>query len=117
MQNNPNLDLVNIKVYAKSYLIHPFILKILSGNKILTKVKGRNCDNNRWILSLIELDLYFMIINLCIKIWILYINVFKRYRPQTIFLPRSGALTQIIMKRILSIIEFDLYFMIIYLCM
>ena len=46
---------------------YPFILKILSENKILTKVKGHNSDNNQWILSLIELDLYFMIIYLCMK--------------------------------------------------
>ena len=32
-----------------------------------TEIKGHNSDNNRWILSVIELDLYFMIINLCMK--------------------------------------------------
>ena len=32
-----------------------------------TKVKGHNSDNNRWILPVIELDLYFMIIYLCMK--------------------------------------------------
>ena len=31
---------------------HPFILKILSGNQILTKVRGHNSDNNRWFLFL-----------------------------------------------------------------
>ena len=32
-----------------------------------TEIKGHNSDNNWWILSLIELDLYFMIIYLCMK--------------------------------------------------
>ena len=32
-----------------------------------TEIKGHNSDNNRLILSVIELDLYFMIINLCMK--------------------------------------------------
>ena len=31
------------------------------------KIKGHNSENNRWILSIIELDLYFMIIYLCMK--------------------------------------------------
>ena len=37
----------------------------LIGHCHLTKV--HNSDNNRWILSIIKLDLYFMIIYLCIK--------------------------------------------------
>ena len=32
-----------------------------------TEIKGHNSDNNQWILSVIELDLYFMIIHLCMK--------------------------------------------------
>ena len=28
----------------------------------LTEIKGHNSDNNQWILSIIEPDLYFMII-------------------------------------------------------
>ena len=31
------------------------------------EIKGHNYDNNQWILSLIKLDLHFMIIYLCIK--------------------------------------------------
>ena len=46
---------------------HPFILKILSENKILTRVKGHNSDNNRWNLPLIDFDLYFMTMYLCMK--------------------------------------------------
>ena len=44
-----------MQIFAR---FHPFIRKILSGNKILTKVKGHNSDNNQLILSLIELDLF-----------------------------------------------------------
>ena len=32
-----------------------------------TEIKGQNSDNNQWILPVIELDLYFMIIYLCMK--------------------------------------------------
>ena len=32
-----------------------------------TEIKGHYSDNNRWILSFIELGLYFMIIYLCIQ--------------------------------------------------
>ena len=31
------------------------------------EIKSHNSDNNQWILSVIELDLYFMIIYLCMK--------------------------------------------------
>ena len=36
-------------------------------NRALSLTKGHNSDNNWWILSIIELDLYFMIIYLCMK--------------------------------------------------
>ena len=36
-------------------------------NHFLTEFKGHNSDNDLWILSLIEFDLYFMIIYLCMK--------------------------------------------------
>ena len=46
----------------------PIFLKKISKGKHFLKVKmGHNSHNNGWILPLIELDLYFMIINLCIK--------------------------------------------------
>ena len=32
-----------------------------------TEIKGHNSDNNWWILPIIKLDLYFMIIYLCMK--------------------------------------------------
>ena len=36
-------------------------------NRALSLTKGHNSDKNQWILSVIELDLYFMIIYLCMK--------------------------------------------------
>ena len=33
----------------------------------LTDIKGHNSDDNPWILSQFKLDLYFMIIYLCMK--------------------------------------------------
>ena len=47
--------------------IHQCVQKIMPGNHFRTEIKGHNSDNNRWILSVIELDLYFMIIYLCMK--------------------------------------------------
>ena len=136
-------------------------------NRALSLTKGHNSDNNRWILFFIKLDLYFMIIYLCVKyesntpmyskdiackpffiprsraitlitivdfilnrtwpvfydyipvyeIWIQFTNVFKRYRPETIFHSEIKGHNSDNNWWILSIIELDLYFMIIYLCM
>ena len=36
-------------------------------NRALSLTKDHKSDNNQWILSVIELDLYFMIIYLCMK--------------------------------------------------
>ena len=36
-------------------------------NRALPLTKGHNSDNIQWILSIIKLDLYFMIIYLCMK--------------------------------------------------
>ena len=47
--------------------IHNCFQKILPGNHFSLEIKGHNSDNNWWILSIIELDLYFMIIYLCMK--------------------------------------------------
>ena len=43
-----------IKIYRPETIFH-------------TEIKGHNSDNNLWILFEIELDLYFMIIYLCMK--------------------------------------------------
>ena len=41
MCNNPNLDLVNIAMRMQNLVkIYQFVLKMLSGNKILTSIKG-----------------------------------------------------------------------------
>ena len=46
--------------------MHQCIQKTSSGN-LHSEIKGHNSDNNRWISSLIKLDLYLMIIYLCMK--------------------------------------------------
>ena len=51
------------------------------------------------------------------EIWIQYITVFKRYRPETIFHSEIKGRNSDNNWWILSIIELDLYFMITYLCM
>ena len=48
----------NTSLYSKDIARKPFFH---------SKIKGHNSDNNGWILSIIELDLYFMIIYLCMK--------------------------------------------------
>ena len=47
--------------------IHPCIQKISPETIFHSEIKGHNSDNNWCILSVIELDLYFMIIYLCMK--------------------------------------------------
>ena len=82
-----------------------------------TEIKGHNSDNNWWILSVIELDLYFMIIYLCMKYESNSPMFSKRYRPETIFCTEIKGHNSDNNWWILSVIELDLYFMIIYLCM
>ena len=45
---NPNLGLINVNSYQIQNLIKfcPLVLKILSGNEILTLIKGRNSVAN-----------------------------------------------------------------------
>ena len=47
--------------------IHSCFQKISPGKHFHSEIKGHYSDNNRWILSIIELDLYFMIMYLCMK--------------------------------------------------
>ena len=61
--------------------IYQCIHKILPQTIFHTEIKGHNPGDNRWILSLIELNLYFNI---------LYINVLKRHRPETNFYGHQG---------------------------
>ena len=44
--NNPILDIVNINAHTKFGQIYPFVLEILSGNEILTSIKGHNSVTN-----------------------------------------------------------------------
>ena len=44
-----------------------FLKKILEGKHLLKEKKGHNSHNNGLILPYLELDLYFMIIYLCVK--------------------------------------------------
>ena len=46
MLYNPNLDVINANVYTNFGKFCPFSLKILSGNEILTSIKGRNSAAN-----------------------------------------------------------------------
>ena len=41
MANNPKLDLVNVDVHKKLVRFCQFVLKVLSGNKILTSIKSQ----------------------------------------------------------------------------
>ena len=82
-----------------------------------TEIKGHKSDNNWWILSVIELDLYFMIIYLCMKYESNSPMYSKDIAWKPFLVPRSRAITLKNNRWILSVIEFDLYFMIIYLCM
>ena len=77
----------------------PFILKILSGNKILTKVKSHNSDNNRWILSLIKLVLCFIIIYLCMFYESNKAMHSKYITQKSFYLQRSRAITLTIIGR------------------
>ena len=61
--------------------------------KHLSKVKkGHNSHNNGLILPQLELDLYFMIIYLCVK-YEFNTLVFKRYQTETIFQHWKRAVT------------------------
>ena len=74
--NNPKLDLVNVDARKKRLVrFCQFILKILSGNEILTSIKGRN-----------SLKIYRKItgnnpkLDICAyKIWSDSVNSFTRY--------------------------------------
>ena len=53
--------------YESNTQINLFLKKILEGKHLLKVKKGHNSHNNGLILPYLELDLYFMIIYLCIK--------------------------------------------------
>ena len=65
-------------------------------NRALSLTKGHNSNNNWLILSLIELDLYFMIIYLCMKYESISPMYSKDITRKPFFVPRSRAITLMI---------------------
>ena len=78
--NNPKLDLVNVDVHTMMRIQNlvrfcQFILKILSGNEILTSIKGRNSvkilrkmTGNNPKLDLVNVDVhtkFSLILSIC----------------------------------------------------
>ena len=55
------------KMKLKKGTNQSFLKKILEGKHFLKVKKGHNSHNNGLILPYLELDLYFMIIYLCVK--------------------------------------------------
>ena len=81
-----------------------------------TEMKGHNSDNNQCILSIIDLELYFMIIYLCMKYESNTSMSSKNIAQKLSFTEIKGH-TSDNNQWIISIIEIDLYIVIIYLCM
>ena len=67
-----------------------------------TEIKGHNSDNNWLILSLIKLDLYFMIIYLCMKYESISPMYSKNIARKPFFVPRSRAITLMIIGGLYS---------------
>ena len=66
-------------------------------NRALSLTMGHNSDNNQWILSEIELDLYFMIIYLCMKLESnTPMYILKDMARKPFFIRKSRAITVII---------------------
>ena len=63
------------------------VLKRYRPETIFTEIKGHNSDINQWILSEIEIDLYFMIIYLCMK----YESDIPMYPKDTARKPFTGC--------------------------
>ena len=81
------------------------------------EIKGHNSDNNWWILSIIKLDLCFMIIYLCMKYESNSPMYSKDNARKPFFYTEVKGNNSDNNWWILPIIELDLYFMIIYLYM
>ena len=65
-------------------------------NRALSLTKGNDSNNNWWILSLIKLDLYFMITYLCMKYESNTPTYSKDIARKPFFIQRSRAITLII---------------------
>ena len=69
MCNNPNLDLININAYIFNLVkISQFVLKILSGYKILALIKGHNSDTNMRKMTCNDFKLDLINLNAYIKL-------------------------------------------------
>ena len=77
----------NTSTYSKDIARKPFFQ---------TEIKGHNSDNNWLILSIIKLDLYFMIIYLCMKYESISPMYSKDIARKPFFVPRSRAITLMI---------------------
>ena len=64
--------------------------------RIHAEIKGHNSDNNWLILSVIKLDMYFMIIYLCMKYESISPMCSKDIARKPFFVPRSRAITLMI---------------------
>ena len=67
-------------------------------NRALSLTKGHNSNNNWWILSVIKLDLYFMILYLCMKYESNTPMYSKDIARKRFFIRRSRAITLIIIR-------------------
>ena len=85
-------------------------------NRALSLTKGHNSKNNQRILSVIELDLYFMITYLCMKMNPIHQRI-QKISPGIHYHMEIKGHNSNNNWLILSVIELDLYFMITYLCM
>ena len=94
--------------------IYQCIQKISTGNHFSYEIKGHNSNNNQWILSLIKLDLYFMIIYLCMKYEFNTPMFSKDMARKPFFVQDHNSDNK---RWILSLIKLDMYSLIIYLCM
>ena len=65
-------------------------------NRALSLTKGHNSNNNRWILSIIELYLYFMITYLCKKYEFNKPTYSKYIAWKPFYIRRSRAVTLVI---------------------
>ena len=85
-------------------------------NRALSLTKGHNSNNNRLILPVIELDLYLMIVYLCMKYESNTPMYLKDIARKPFFHMQIKGHNSDNNWGILSFIKLDLYFMTIYLC-
>ena len=91
--------------------IHQCFQKISPRNHFFTEIKGHNSDNNEWILSIIKLDLYFMIIYLFMKYESNTSMYSKDIARKPFFIERSRARTLIIIGGFYIIVSVSLRFL------